>query len=458
VLLLLASSAGVGLLLSGCGSPAKVASTPAVIGSHGMVHGGQEPVSGVKLQLYTAGTGGYGSASSTTGMGSPFYTGADGSFYFSKAGALSCPSTTSEAYLVGTGGNPGAGTNANLAMMVGLGPCPAFLTAIASPSSTYSVFMNELTTVATVWSLAPFMSGSPSCPAYACIGSPNTTMATSGLANAFASINEVVNSAGQLQTSANYTLPTNEINSLANILQYCINSASSGSTPSTECSNLFTNTTTSAVTPADTITAAMNIAKNPGVNAATLWGLPIPNGRSFGPTLGAAPTDWTIAINYTAGALSTSTPQSLAVDGNGNVWVTSKPSSGAGSVIELTINNAATTAPVYSAVNYTTDINSPYGVAIDTGNNAWITNQGNGYSITEIVPGSTPTFNNFTGNGLNNPEGIAIDGASNVWVVNNGNNTLSAFTSLGATLITPPPSGGGLSSPTSIAVNPIAPN
>jgi streptogramin lyase len=145
-------------------------------------------------------------------------------------------------------------------------------------------------------------------------------------------------------------------------------------------------------------------------------------------------------------------PQSIAADGLGNVWVTNKPSSGTGSVTELTINSSATSSPVYTGTAYTTNVNSPYGVAIDTSNNAWITNTGDN-SITKIGPLGA-SFANYNLNGLNVPEGIAIDGASNVWVVNNGNSTLSGFTSAGAPLTNSPYSGGGLSSPSSIAVNP----
>jgi hypothetical protein len=469
VLLLLASSAGAALLLSGCGAPAKVTSAPAAA-AKGAVQGGQQPVAGVTLQLYTANTSilgptGYGSLANPFGPQPTATTNQNGGFNFPSLPA--CPSSNSEVFLVGTGGTPSTGqANPNLAMMVGLGPCQALVNAIAVP--TYHVVMNELTTVATVWSLSPFMSGptiaSPGCTAFTCIGAPSTN--TTGLANAFASINEIVNTAtGTVynQTTSQFTGPAlapgasfnyQEINSLANILQYCINSVRSvPTTVSTECRTLFTDTATST-TPTDTITAALNIAQHPSVNAGTLYGLPIPNEQTFLPHLTASPTDWTVAINYTGGALSSSAPQSIAVDGNGNVWVTNKPASGTGSVIELAINNAATTTPLYTPTTFTAsgNLNAPYGIAIDQNGYPFVTNSV-GNTITKLnLDGSFNT--QISDPGLNTPEGIAIDGAGNVWAVNNGNSTISGFSNTGTKLTGTPISSTQLNGPASIAVNP----
>jgi streptogramin lyase len=139
------------------------------------------------------------------------------------------------------------------------------------------------------------------------------------------------------------------------------------------------------------------------------------------------------------------------VDGNGNVWVTNKPASGTGSVVELDNTGNA-------IQNYTNFVNSPYGVAIDTANNAWITNTGDSpNSITMIS--SLGVSTNYPSPDLHTPAGIAIDGAGNVWVVNSasGANSLAGFTSGGTELAGSPYTGGGLNGPTSIAVNPIAP-
>jgi hypothetical protein len=449
-LILLASSTGVALLVSGCGAPTKVTGTP-VPAAQGEVRGGQQPVAGVNLQLYTANTSitgptGYGSTSST--FGSSFTTTPYGHFNFPSL--PSCPSSNAEVFLVGTGGTPiGGSANANLALMAGLGPCSTFVSAITSPS--YYLEMNELTTVATVWSLSGFMKGPTN------IGAPTTN--TTGLANAFAAINEVVNiGTGQVSgptLPAGATLPVSEINALGNVLQNCINSAGGvASDTSTPCGMLFSLTTTSSA-PTDTITAAMNIAQHPSVNA-TLINQQQSATPAFSPALNinATPTDWTIAINYTGGGLTN--PQSLAVDASGNVWVTNPTGGATGTVTELTINNATTTAPLYTLGTYTAGgtLNAPYGIAIDQNQTAWVTNSGNN-TLTQITAGGASS-STFSGNGLSTPEGIAIDGADNVWVVNSasGANSISGFTNAGVALTNSPYTGGGLSSPTSIAVNP----
>jgi hypothetical protein len=315
--------------------------------------------------------------------------------------------------------------------------------------------MNELTTVATVWSLSGFMTGPTN------IGAPASNLA--GLTNAFSAINKVVNiqngtvvnSTTLLPTApalpAGATLPYSEINALGNILQNCINSgggsasdSSDGYTTGTPCGKLFYLTKTSSA-PTDTITAAMNIAQHPSVQVAYLNDLQSST-PAFSPALdvNSPPTDWTIAINYTGGGLNN--PKGIAIDASGNVWATN-PSGN--KVTEL-----SNTGAVLSGSNGYTGggISAPYGIAIDQNGAAWITNSGNN-TITQIAPLGA-AYNPFSGNGLSTPEGIAIDGADNVWVVNNGTDTISGFTNAGSPLPISPYSGGGLSAPTAIAINP----
>jgi len=472
--ILLACSAGVALLLSGCGAPMKVTSTPVVPAAKGTVMGGQQPLPGVNLQFYTTATaspGSYGSAAVPYG---PAFATNPGTGSFSFPTLQPCPAG-SEVFLVGSDGDPVtfAANNTYIKLMVGLGSCSTFTANNALPS--YHIVLNELTTVATIWSLGGFMTGPTN------IGAP-TSNAT-GLQNAFATINELVNvSTGKAVSTlvpSGTTLPLDRFYALGDILQNCINS--NGGSPSdpvngtnvgSACDNLmFLTTLPSTTAPTDIATAAMNIAQHPGGNVANvsnanylsdlynLQGEPI--GRAFPNNLTSPPTDWTLAINYTAGGLAS--PQSVAVDGFGNVWVTNKPSTGTGSVTELTVTSAATSTPVYAGANYTTDVNSPYGVAIDTSNNAWITNTGNN-SITMFGPGgASPANYNSESIGLSTPEGIAIDGAGNIWAVNNFTSTLSGMTGLpspGTPLANSPYGGvgqpGGLNGPSSIAVNPIA--
>ena len=344
--------------------------------------------------------------------------------------------------MVGTGGQPITGiTNNNLALMVGLGTC----------GGTYLnnfIDVNELTTVATVWALAPFMTG------IANIGTSSTN--TTGLANAFAAINEIVTTANGttpgpiLPTGA--TLSTTEINTLGDILEQCNNSSGGVAGDGSNCGNLFQLAPNAAGTTysTDTITAAMNIAQNPGRNVVALNRL-----RSASPVFQPAfsvncpgtncpSSAWTIAITYVGGGLST--PSSIATDAAGAVWVSNKGNS---SVTKLDPTGAAISlSSGFTAGGFS----APSAIAIDSSGYAWVTNSTNN-SVTRLnSTGTTGTV--FSNNGLKTPESIAIDGSGNLWIANAGSNAVSAFTNSGTVLTGSPYSGAGTSSPSSIAVTP----
>jgi len=426
--------------LAGCGTGvAPVDSKPAMIGAaafQGIVMGGQQPVAGVALQLYQAGTTGYGSKA--TAIGSTFQT--------TSAGNFSVPSYTcaagSEIYLVGIGGQPIAATmtspavtNNNLALMVGLGVCGG------ADLHTF-INVNELTTVASVWALAPFMTG------FANIGSPASN--TTGLANAFAVINELVNtSTGTLPGPTlpmGATLPIYSINSLADILEQCINSGGGVAGDGSGCGDLFNlaPNATGAPYPTDSITAIMNIAQSPGRNVANLNKLRSPN-PVFGPSydVNHGPNDWTLAITYTGGGLSA--PTSIAADAAGSVWVTN---SGNASVTKLDYSGTA----ISTASGFTAGFGTPSAVAIDGGGNAWITDSKNN-TVTQLNPTGSGA-KTYSGNGLTAPGSLAIDGSGNIWVANTGSNTVSAFTSGGSVLSNSPYSGAGTNAPVGVAITP----
>jgi streptogramin lyase len=436
---LLSASAAIGL--SGCGTGVSTtASAPMMIEAaalKGIVMGGQQPVANVNVQLYQAGMTGYGSAA--TPLGPSALTTAGGNFTLPS---YTC-ATGSQVYLVGTGGQPIAATmttpavtNNNLAMMVGLGTC----------GGTYLnnfINVNELTTVASVWALAPFMRG------IANIGTSSTNAA--GLADAFAAINELVTTTNG--TVPGPTLPAGAtfhqeaINTLGEILLQCVNSSGGVAGDLSNCGNLFQLAPNAAGTvyPTDTITAAMNIAQSPGRNVAAINSLRM-GPAQFTPVLNAnmPPNDWTIAITYTGGGLSA--PTSIAADAAGAVWIAN---SGNASVTELDSTGTAVSGPSgFTAGGF----NSPAAIAIDTSGNAWIANAGNN-TITELNS-SGMSGSVYSNPALKTPVSIAIDGSGNVWVANRGSNSVFAFTSTGAPLTGAPYSGAGTSAPVSVAITP----
>jgi hypothetical protein len=427
--------------LTGCGAGSPMTQTPAppvAAGVTGEMHGGQQPIANATLQLYAVGTTGYGSAA--TPLFSPaITTTATGGFTFP---ANYCPSGNPSAlvYLVGSGGQPaGAGTNItnlNEAEMAVLGPCNGL-------NSGTHIRVNELTTVAAVWALSPFMSGTTQ--AYLNIGSSATNAA--GIQMAFQAAQQVTNTSNGTIPGATLpagaTLPTNELNTLADILGQCVNSAGGAQGDGSNCGNLFKDAPNTAGTayPSDDITAAMNIAQNPAINVAALFNL-VPPTPEFEPVLPSAPNAWTVAIQYTGGGLNA--PTAIAADQQGNIWVAN---SGASSVSEF--DNLGNSKQGTTGVS--TGTGAPTGLAIDLSGNAWIT-VSTANSLFEISPAGTlgPAITN---NGLNQPTGLAIDGNGVVWVVNSNGNTVSAFSNAGAAITGSPFSGGGIASPTAIAVN-----
>ena len=236
----------------------------------GRVRGGQQPVSGAYIELFAVGASGYGSAAATL-LTSGAQTGSDGSFDITAD--YICPSPSTLVYLTATGGNPGLSGNVNnsaLTLMAALGPCGAL------QSATF-LNVNELTTVAGVWALSHYMTGRSA------IGSSATN--STGIARAFAAANEVVNLATGTTPGASppsgATLPVTKLNSLANILAACVNSAGGVAGDGSACGNLFAAATPAGGSaPVDTIGAAINIARNPGSNVGTVFGLASANGRS----------------------------------------------------------------------------------------------------------------------------------------------------------------------------------
>lgn len=112
-------------LLGGCASAPRFSggqASPVPAALRGVVHGGQNPVSGATIQIYAVST------ASTAGAATPLIssqvtTAPDGSFDIT--GLYSCGSST-DVYLTATGGNPGLSGNVNnpvLVLMTAPGPC-----------------------------------------------------------------------------------------------------------------------------------------------------------------------------------------------------------------------------------------------------------------------------------------------------------------------------------------------
>jgi hypothetical protein len=434
----------------------------------GVVHGGQQPISGAHVYMYAASTASYGgngiaSTSGATGnastslltaaTGNPADT--NGNFYvttdtfgnFDINGAFVC-TAGQQVYLYSAGGDPQlagtgiAGTpNPAATLMAVVGDCASATPGSAFPNAT-SVFMNEASTVAAAYALAGFATD----PLH--IGAPSAVAGHSlsglGLANAFGTGLNLVNQAtgvpnATLPLNTTAVVPVATINTLADILASCINS---NGVSSSGCSTLFANTTY-ATTPTDTAAAAINIAQHPGASVSNLLALAT-NASPFQPFVSAA-NDLSLAINYTGGGLNE--PDQVAIDGSGNAWVTNE------------LQNASVTkissagAFLSGASGYTGGgLDNPSGMAIDGSGNVWVTNF-EASTVTELSSAGAILSgpNGYSGGGLVEPSGIAIDAAGNAWVTDSLNSVIEL--SSAGIVLSGPNGAGGLVEPSGIAID-----
>ncbi len=393
-------------------------------------------MNGAEVQLYTAGSTGYGSGSSL--LASATYTNQNG--VFTIEGSFTCPSDAAPAYILASGGTPGAGTqNSAIVLMAALGECGK----LSSLPSTITV--NEVTTVAAVWALSPFLKAN---------GALGTSSGNAqGLLNAFATANNLADlatgTAPGTAVPANAKVPTSKINALANLLAACVNSTGSGA-----CDALFTaSTPASGSAPTNTLGVALNIASNPASNVAGLFALS-PTTTVYQPALSGAPPDWTLAVNYSGGGLNT--PGAVALDSSGDVWIANY----FGSVTELS-NTGQSISP---AAGFTGGaLEESYGLAVNEDQSVWITDEQSTSSINNsrgtitvlnAMGQVTSGTNGYSGGGVFFPVSVAADTDGSVWTANYGDSTASRFSSSGS-----PISGSGgfgssqLQGPVAVAID-----
>jgi len=466
-------------LLTGCSmsptafsSGATGSSSTEGVALTGNVHGGRQPVAGAHVYLYKAGTTGYGtgatslltSAVLTNGGGvdtnnNYYVVTADSTGTFTITGDYLLGSNCGSGdlvYIVATGGNPGntgGVINPNLMLMTGLGPCDKL-----TPST--NIEINEVTTVASVYALQQFMTIPPTPTADTVPTVGTSAINATGLANAFATINNLVDTTNgtALQITPGYangttvgsttypvvaylnssTVPQARINSLANIIANCVNSTGGAAGDATTCGTFFTAATPATTAPTNTLQAILNVAQNPGKNVSALYALDSPS-LPFQPSLSnpiSAPTDWTLALSFSSGGLGgdpAGTPatsmvaKTLAIDQYGNVFV------GADGPIIAAFNpfGAPLTVPT-TITTGTTPTAVPGGyqgagnnyLTFDTNGNLWSapTSSVEFYELTpnlsslssSIVVPFTPIAAVY---------GLASDGNSNIWVGESGTNS-----------------------------------
>ena len=393
-------------VLSGCGVAPYTDTSSHALTISGTALGGQPPISGASIILFATGSTGYGSSPSGIGTATT-----DSNGHFQITNLIGCPAG-SEIYLVATGGNPGLSgvTNNNAIVLVAaLGDC-------ASVGASTHVNINEVTTIAAAYALSGFANTTTASPVPVQIGASASN--ATGLTHAFLNAANIVDfTSGQARSTTpagNGSVPSSMINSLADILEPCVNSPSK---TSASCSALFTAATPPSgfgAAPVNTWQAALDMAQYPGNNTATLFGL-ISGTPSFQPTIGAtAPNDLSLGIQYSAGFASdgvtaATLPFGLTADGSDNVWVTGMGGAG---LVELS-STGAVQSPSGGYGNSTMRAASTRQVAVDLHGNIVTVDTGSPANVyiynptssvtTTIQPGGLPL------------SGVAIDSNNNIW-------------------------------------------
>ena len=330
-------------------------------------------------------------------------------------------------YLVATGGEPGAGRGSNNSAI-------SLMSVLGSTLAPH-VVVNELTTIASVWTMNQFLRGT-AISGYSLglrIGSGNVPnfvdVETGGYGGA---IQSPLNS-GQTPTMANFA-------TLADTLSGCVTRVTADA-----CSALFSATTPPAGSaPADTLTAAEAIARYQWYKPTRVFALldrfyPVPRGKNlravpYMPYLKWAPSAWVLPLRFDGGGYRAG--GKAAFDSEGNLWVGDNFSVGWQGQDSLWQGNATKFAPNGQALSpITTGFTGggmeggTFGAAVDAKDNAWLSNYGS-QSITVFDKNGKPLTppNGITfGGRLGLMQGVMVAPNGDVWVVGISKNQLVYF-------------------------------
>jgi hypothetical protein len=371
----------------------------------GQVLGAGEPIAKSTVTLY-------GATSDSPKQLAQTQTGDDGKFTMSFGGGSGI------LYLVAAGGESKAakepGNNPAIALISVIGTRP--------PSR---VVVNEYTTIASVWTMNQFISGTAieGYPLGLRIGAGNVPnfvdIQTGGWGGA---IQDSLNGP-QTPTMANFA-------TLADLLSGCVTRVTADA-----CPNLF-----SAATPptngiaSDTLTATESIARYPWYKPERLFALldhffPVPQGKNlravpYMPYLNWAPSAWVLPLKfdgegYRAGGKA-------MFDSEGNLWVGDNFSIGWQGQDSLWQGHATKFAPNGQPLSPITSgftgggmEGGTFGAAVDANDNAWLTNYGS-QSITVFDKNGAPLTppNGITfGGRLGLMQGVMVAPNGDVWVV-----------------------------------------
>jgi streptogramin lyase len=305
------------------------------------------------------------------------------------------------------------------------------------------VTINELTTVATVYSLSQFIDDPQNIFGQS-PGLPNAVSTVFTLVDGDTGTPAEVVSNFNNGTTKEQNIRTTEalltMNTLANIVDACATDASG-----MNCDTFFALATPpGGVTPTNTIAALQNINQNPlTLDNEGLFALSQMN-TTYEPALAEAPDSWLLALHFTEGGFSG--PGRIAFDTAGNVWSNNNfqlnPPGGNNPGKNIAVLNSAGEPILKSPIFGLGLGGSGYGTAVAPDGSIWIASfvgskmskfSADGHpelaaSSKRVPNAADPTERVRT---LDHPMGIAIDQEGNIWIPNSGpSGNLSEFGSL----------------------------
>ena len=320
--------------------------------------------------------------------------------------------------------NKGSVDNPAIALLTVLGNMP--------PAK---VVINEMTTVASVWTHNQFIDGTaikgPALSLRIAAGNvPNfVDLATGGWG---AAIQGPLNSS-QTPTMANFA-------TLADLLAGCVTRVTADA-----CSKLFAAATLpTGSAPTDTLTAARSIARYPWYQPDKLFALlndfyPVPPGKNlravpFMPYLSFAPSAWVLPLKFDGGGYRAG--GKAMFDSEGNLWVGDNFTVGWQALDALWQGNATKFSPNGKPLSpITTGFvgggmqGGTFGASVDAKDNAWFSSYG-GKSIVVFDKNGKPLTppEGITFNGqLGLMQGIVVTSNGDVWVLGISKNQLVHF-------------------------------
>ena len=293
-----------------------------------------------------------------------------------------------------------------------------------------TIQMNEITTVAAAYALAGFAKdathiSSPDFPSQGYLGIENAVKNAALLAD--------INTGDIPQSPPpGVVLPSAMIYTLADILANCTNTENSASAG---CTLLMGDETYNTVPPTDTASAAINMAKQPGANVADIYSNMLSNQVWSGYIQNGPPTDFAIGIGYYGGGLTA--PTAIAVDADGNAWMTDTPNGGTTGAVIILGPQGAALSPYSTTNGYTCnpDINSPSAIALGPSiaipQTAWVLST-SGKTVTGVPNGGGTCTVVKSPEDSTDPTGWSIPlslaaANSGLYVLDQGQNDLDQF-------------------------------